>query len=142
MPNFQVQILIYLIQCLWVDPLSEHSMFFGPILEDELEIGTNSYGLLKQLLIIFVQKEFESIGRQHEIKYEVFVLRMVTIAANNISHLIRVLRNQLVCNVPIRFSDHIGQKNALDFVYEEYFGDSLQHFVDGVAKSNITAVRY
>jgi hypothetical protein len=56
--------------------------------------------------------------------------------------LVRILSDQLVPDVPVCFSNHIGEEDALDLIHEEYLSDSLEHFIDGVAEGDIAAARH
>jgi len=63
-------------------------VLFSPVFENEFEVGTDSCGFFQQLLIIFIKKEFKRIGGEHQIKNEIFVLRLVAVAAHDVSDLI------------------------------------------------------
>lgn len=84
----EVEVLVDLVERLGVDALGEVGVLLGPVLEDEFEVGADADGLLKQLVIFLVEEEFQTVGHQHQVKNEVFVLRLVTHVANNISHLV------------------------------------------------------
>lgn len=87
MPDPEIEILIDLIQCFGVDAFGEVGVLLGPVLKDGLEAGTDSYGLFEQFLTFFVEKEFETVGDQHQIEDEVLVLGVIAGDAHHISHM-------------------------------------------------------
>lgn len=139
MADAEVQVLVYPVERLRVDPPRKVRMLLGPILKNELEIGTDAYCLLEQFLDVFVEEELQSIGHQHEVEDQVLILRLVTHVAHHIPHLLRVLRNQLVTDVPVCLADHVREENCLHLVHQENLSDRLQHLVHRVPECNVTS---
>lgn len=62
MPNFEVKVLVNLVQGLGVDPLGDVGVFFGPILEDEFEVGADAHGFFEEFIDVFVEEKLEGVG--------------------------------------------------------------------------------
>lgn len=90
MPNFEVEFLINLIQSLEADPLSQMRVFFGPVLEDELKVGTNSCSLILQLfdVILLIEEKLDGVGGNHQVKYQVAIFSLITSDTDNIANLL------------------------------------------------------
>ena len=49
------------------------------------------------------------------------------------------MADQLVPDIPIGLTNHIGEENSLDFVHEKDFGNSLEDFVDWISEGDVAA---
>jgi hypothetical protein len=61
----EVEVLVNLVESLGVDALGEVGVLFGPVLEDEFEVGADADGLFKQFVIFLIEVEFQTVGHQH-----------------------------------------------------------------------------
>ena len=139
MSDFLMQILINFVQSFEGDLLGEMGMFLGPILEDKFKIGANPSGFLLQFLDIadIIEKKFDGVSGDHEIEYQIFILRLVAGNANNIPNLLRILCDKFVFDVPVGLPDHVCEEDGLDLVEQEDLGDGFENFIDGVAEGDV-----
>lgn len=92
-------------------------ILFSPILKDSSKTRTDPWSLFHKIFTLLIKKEFQTIGDQHEIEYEIFVLGMITSDADHITYIFWILSNQSITNIPIGLSDHIGKEDALDLIH-------------------------
>ena len=114
-------------------------MFFGPIFEDEFEIGAYSCGFLKKFfdVVLLVEEKLDGVGGDHEVENEISVLGLIVGDADDISDLVWVLCDKFVFDVPAGLADHVGEEDGFYFVEQEDFSDGFEYFVDGVAEGDV-----
>ncbi len=88
---------------------------------------------------MLVEEELEGVGDEHEVEDEVFVLGLVVGVADDVAHLLRILGDQLVPDVPVCLPDHVREENGLYLVHQENFGHCFQHFVHRIPEGDVAA---
>lgn len=86
--NAQIEILVDLVKRLGVDAFGEVGVLLGPVLEDGPETRTYAAGLLHQILALLVQEELQTVGHQHQVQDQVFVLRLIAGNAHHVPHML------------------------------------------------------
>lgn len=137
MSHFEVQGLVDVVECFGVDAFRQVRVLFGPVLEDEFEIGTDADGFLKQFFDMFIEEEFEGVGDKHQIEDEIFVLRLIVGVADDIAYLLRILGDEFILDVPVGLPNHVGEEDRLDLIHQEDFGHGFEDFVDWVAECDV-----
>lgn len=140
MSDFETKFLVNFVQGLETDPFCQMGVFFSPIFKNKLEVGAYSCSFILQFfnISLVIEEELDGISGHHEVKDEIPVLRLVTCYTNHISDLFRILSDQLVLGVPVRFLHHIGEEDSLNFVKQKYFSDGFKNFVNWVLEGNVT----
>lgn len=119
-------------------------MFFSPVLENKFEIGTYPGSLFLQLLNIveLIEEKLNGIIRHHKVKNKIFVFLLVAGNTNHITNLLTILSYQLIPDIPVRLSYHVGKEYCLNLVQQEYFCYRFQHFVDRIPKCYVATASY
>jgi hypothetical protein len=66
-------------------------VFLNPILEYRMKFRTNSSSLFHQVLVILTHIVFDCVSHQHDVKYNLLVLRLVIAIKNNVSDMLGIL---------------------------------------------------
>ncbi len=108
--------LVDSVQGFGVDSLGQRCMFLCPVLEYRLEVGTYLIGLFEYLFGLLIQVKLYTVTHYHQVQYEALVFRLVIRVANHIFNQLQIVGDKFLLDVPIGFSDHVGQKNNLNLV--------------------------
>lgn len=101
-------------------------MFLGPVLKNRLEVRTDLIGLFHHILGLLIEIKLNTVTDDHQIQNETLVLGLIVRATHDVLDQLQVVSDKLFLDVPVGLLDHVGQKNDLDFVQEEYFTDGFQ----------------
>lgn len=88
MPDSKVEVLVNFVEGLGVDPLGQVRILLGPVLKDRFEAGAYFGGFLEEFFVFFIEEELETVGDEHEVEDEVFVLGVVAGDADHVAHLL------------------------------------------------------
>lgn len=127
-----IEPLIDKIQGPWINFGNNDGMFFIPALENLLEIGAPLGCLLEYIDGILIEVVFDGVGRDHEVQDDALVVQVVDGVVDDVLHILGVVEDGLVPDVPPCLLNQVGQEYHLDLVQHVDLAYCLEDLADGV----------